>query len=67
MAILEPKTERHLDHMIERYPRLEVCRNSISDAYSLMEQCYERDGKMLIAGNGGSAADSEQMNIIISY
>ncbi|MBO4521091.1 MAG: SIS domain-containing protein [Alphaproteobacteria bacterium] len=61
MAILEPKTERHLDHMIERYPRLEVCRSSISDAYSLMEQCYERDGKMLIAGNGGSAADSEHM------
>lgn len=26
-----------------------------------MENCYENDGKLLIAGNGGSAADSEHM------
>ena len=26
-----------------------------------MEECYERDGKLLIAGNGGSAADSEHI------
>ena len=26
-----------------------------------MEECYMRDGKLLIAGNGGSAADSEHI------
>lgn len=26
-----------------------------------MEECYENDGKLLIAGNGGSAADSEHI------
>ena len=26
-----------------------------------MEECYARDGKILIAGNGGSAADSEHI------
>jgi D-sedoheptulose 7-phosphate isomerase len=26
-----------------------------------MEECYEHDGKLLIAGNGGSAADSEHI------
>lgn len=26
-----------------------------------MEECYENGGKLLIAGNGGSAADSEHI------
>ena len=47
--------------MIERYPVLKECRQSISNAYCLMEECYEHEGKLLIAGNGGSAADSEHI------
>lgn len=31
------------------------------DAYFIMEECYAHDGKLLIAGNGGSAADSEHI------
>lgn len=31
------------------------------DAYQILEDCYQHDGKLLIAGNGGSAADSEHM------
>lgn len=40
---------------------METCRNSIIDAYQIMEDCYSHDGKLLIAGNGGSAADSEHI------
>ena len=52
---------KHLDTLIDRYPQLENNRQPILDAYKLMEDCYERDNKLLIAGNGGSAADSEHI------
>lgn len=51
----------HLNNLLSRYPQLEGCRSDILAAYSVMEECYQRDGKLLIAGNGGSAADSEHM------
>lgn len=61
MRTLEPRLEKHIDLLIERYPVLAECRQSIIDAYLIMEETYEHDGKMLIAGNGGSAADSEHI------
>ena len=61
MRTLEPRLEKHIDLLIERYPILAECRQSIIDAYLIMEETYEHDGKMLIAGNGGSAADSEHI------
>jgi len=59
--MLEAKIQNHLDTLIERYPRLEVCRGDIGKAYRILEECYESDHKLLIAGNGGSAADSEHI------
>lgn len=61
MRTLEPRLEKHIDLLIERYPILAECRQSIIDAYLIMEETYAHDGKMLIAGNGGSAADSEHI------
>lgn len=58
---MEPKLNKHINLLISRYPSLETCRNSIIDAYQIMEDCYSHDGKLLIAGNGGSAADSEHI------
>lgn len=52
---------KHLDLLIERYPVLKGCRGDMAKAYLIMEKCYEHDGKLLIAGNGGSAADSEHI------
>lgn len=59
--MLEKNLKKHIDLLIKRYPRLAVVRNSIEAAYIVMEQCYENGGKLLIAGNGGSAADSEHI------
>lgn len=61
MRILDEKLNKHIDLLISRYPKLEIIRNEIIDAYLLMEECYEHDGKLLIAGNGGSAADAEHI------
>lgn len=61
MRKLEKKLENHIDLLIHRYPQLEVCKDDIIKAYLMIEECYENGGKLLIAGNGGSAADSEHI------
>ena len=61
MRELEARLEKHIDLLIERYPVLETVKQDIINAYLIMEACYEHDGKLLIAGNGGSAADSEHI------
>lgn len=55
------KVLEHLDTLIQRYPQLSVCREEIWNAYLVLKETYERDGKLLVAGNGGSAADSEHI------
>lgn len=52
---------RHIDMLISRYPILEELRDDIRLAYETMERCYAKGGKLLVAGNGGSAADAEHI------
>lgn len=52
---------RQLEILINRYPVLAVCKDDIQKAYELMEDTYSHGGKLLVAGNGGSAADSEHI------
>ncbi|RMD83927.1 MAG: SIS domain-containing protein [Lentisphaerae bacterium] len=53
---------RHLDELIERIPQLEAVREPIHQAFELMANCFEKGGKLLICGNGGSAADAEHFS-----
>jgi D-sedoheptulose 7-phosphate isomerase len=48
----------HLQQLIERYPRLEALSSDINSAYSTIIKTFTNGGKLLIAGNGGSAADA---------
>ena len=59
--MLEKRLEKHIDLLIERYPVLEICKEDIISGYELLEECYTNGGKLLIAGNGGSAADAEHI------
>lgn len=52
---------KHLDVLVSRYPNLDTVKSSIKDAYLILEECYMQDKKLLVAGNGGSAADSEHI------
>lgn len=61
MAELEKRLLNHIDLLIQRYPSLEIIKESVVKAYFLMEECYLNGGKVLIAGNGGSAADAEHI------
>lgn len=59
--MLEKRLEIHIDLLIRRYPMLEDIRNDIVNGYLILEECYATGHKILIAGNGGSAADSEHI------
>lgn len=50
-----------LNELIERYPTLASCGEDIEAAKNAIIDCYEKGGKLLLAGNGGSAADSEHI------
>lgn len=50
-----------MESLLSRYPALSVCEKQISDTLELMIKTYERGGKVLVCGNGGSAADSEHI------
>ena len=50
-----------LEELIGRYPVLEPCRESIRQAYQALEECCLAGGKLLVAGKGGSAADSDHI------
>ena len=59
VSVLEKRLEKHIDLLTDRYPQLNEVKKQIIDAYLILEECYINGGKLLIAGNGGSAADAE--------
>ena len=61
MRELDNRLMRHIDLLVERYPSLESAKNDIVAAYLLLEESYENGGKLLVAGNGGAAADAEHI------
>lgn len=61
MRKLDGKLQRHIDLLVKRYPVLGSIEKDIIDAYLIMEETYEHDGKIMVAGNGGSAADAEHI------
>ena len=58
---MEKIVQKEFELLFDRYPRLEVCRKDIKKAYELIVKIYDKNKKMLIDGNGGSAADSEHI------
>lgn len=57
------KTEiyKHIEVLVNRYPVLNSVKDEIVEAYFLLVESYKNEGKLLIAGNGGSAADAEHI------
>ena len=50
-----------LQDLIMRYPTLAPIKEDILAAFYALKQCYQSGGKLLVAGNGGSAADAEHI------
>jgi D-sedoheptulose 7-phosphate isomerase len=51
--------KQRLSLLLERYPVLQSCEKELSAALDLLIAAYRAGNKLLICGNGGSAADSE--------
>ena len=50
-----------MDNIFERYPQLKCCENDIEKGLNLIIETYKNNGKVLVCGNGGSAADCEHI------
>lgn len=49
------------ENLFERASQLKDCRTNIEEAFNTLHNCYANRGKVLVCGNGGSAADSEHI------
>ncbi|HEY3297565.1 MAG TPA: SIS domain-containing protein [Armatimonadota bacterium] len=58
---LKPSTLKHLEEFVRRYPALAGNKDSVRRAAEFICKSYRAGGKILVCGNGGSAADSEHI------
>ena len=57
---MKDSTRQILDTLFSRYP-LSCCEREVLGAFTLLHGCFTSGGKLLVCGNGGSAADSEHI------
>lgn len=55
------EVKKHFDLLFERYPMLAGQKENIAELYEQLSKVYHNGGKLLVCGNGGSAADSEHI------
>lgn len=58
---MENSINKHIGTLVDRYPGLAACLESIQAAYDILEQAYTSGRKLLVCGNGGSASDCEHI------
>ena len=50
-----------INELLNRYPSLCECKEDIEKASKAIAECYEKGGKLLLCGNGGSCSDCEHI------
>lgn len=58
---MKDTTREIFDHLFVRYPVLSECRDSILSAFEMLQAAFASGNKVLVCGNGGSAADAEHI------
>lgn len=53
--------KEHIEILVNQYPDLRGTEDSIWNSYLVLKETFENGGKLLLAGNGGSAADSDHI------
>jgi D-sedoheptulose 7-phosphate isomerase len=53
--------KKYIEQLVSKYPDLIECQDKIWEAFLALKETYENSGKLLVAGNGGSAADSDHI------
>lgn len=58
---MKQSTKEILGELVGRYPALNLIKKEILKSFEILLEAIENDKKILICGNGGSAADSEHI------
>lgn len=58
---MKESTQRFIDKLVDTFPELKENYRGIQEAIEAVIECYQSGGKLLVCGNGGSAADSEHI------
>ncbi|MGI6260447.1 MAG: D-sedoheptulose-7-phosphate isomerase [Acutalibacteraceae bacterium] len=58
---MQQKTNEILEDLTVRLPKLNLCRESIAQAFELLCSCFALGGKLMVCGNGGSGADAQHI------
>lgn len=56
-----PQVLDHLEGLLARYPQLAGQRENILQTYLILRDCFMKGHKLMVAGNGGSCADSDHI------
>ena len=52
----------HIEKLVERFSELKSQQKAIQSFVDAIVTAYKKDGKVLLCGNGGSAADCEHIS-----
>lgn len=58
---MNEKCKDLFDNLIYRHPQLKEIKENILKSYDILEKTYNNNKKLLLCGNGGSAADCEHI------
>lgn len=58
---MKTSTQLIYNQLFMRYDTLNCCKEDIKNAFELICNAYKQEKKLLVCGNGGSAADSEHI------
>ncbi len=58
---MKTSTKQLLQKLIDKHPCLGICEMQIEDMFTRLYECFKMGGKLLICGNGGSAADADHI------
>ncbi len=58
---MKQETKNIFEKLLSEYPALKVCEERIINTYNILLACFNNGGKVLVCGNGGSAADCEHI------
>lgn len=58
---MKENVKKIFEELFNDYSALIECRDDVKKAYEILEATYKNGGKVLVCGNGGSAADCEHI------
>ena len=58
---MKEQTKAKIEDLVDRYPALNFVYKDILESLNIIIECYKSGGKLLVCGNGGSAADAQHI------